>query len=344
VTEAQLVRAILDAPDDDGPREVYADWLTERGDPRGELVSLSLAQSRLVVSSPRWTEMELLIRERMRFAPAPVIPELPRAVWGLRRGVYEAVSNLGVGALLRHEDRLTAAAPFLRDLKLERLDVQELTSLLSSGIRLDILRLPAARPGVVAALALSPRARTLRGLALSGVKLSATDLGLLRAEHFPALSELALGSTDTQEDGVRILAQNGGLGLVRSLRLAGEPLGTDGCRQLARHAPATLRLLDLSRARVGFHGVLQLLKLRGLEELDLSRCPIGDVGCAELARSRQPLRGLRLSAANIFDDGARRLAEAPFASTLELLDLRDNKLGAEAARVLRARFGDRVLV
>src|SRR5215813_4740485 len=30
-----FIRAILDAPGDDAPRLVYADWLDERGDPRG---------------------------------------------------------------------------------------------------------------------------------------------------------------------------------------------------------------------------------------------------------------------------------------------------------------------
>jgi uncharacterized protein (TIGR02996 family) len=39
-TEAALLAAIRAAPDDDAPRLVYADWLTERGDPRGELITL----------------------------------------------------------------------------------------------------------------------------------------------------------------------------------------------------------------------------------------------------------------------------------------------------------------
>jgi uncharacterized protein (TIGR02996 family) len=31
-----LLQAVLASPDDDTPRLVYADWLEERGDPRGE--------------------------------------------------------------------------------------------------------------------------------------------------------------------------------------------------------------------------------------------------------------------------------------------------------------------
>ena len=45
-TNGQFLTEIYAAPDDDGPREVYADWLSERGDPRGELISLQLAAAR----------------------------------------------------------------------------------------------------------------------------------------------------------------------------------------------------------------------------------------------------------------------------------------------------------
>jgi uncharacterized protein (TIGR02996 family) len=39
-TEEDLLAAIAVAPDDDAPRLVYADWLQERGDPRGEYITL----------------------------------------------------------------------------------------------------------------------------------------------------------------------------------------------------------------------------------------------------------------------------------------------------------------
>jgi uncharacterized protein (TIGR02996 family) len=42
-TEEDLLAAIYEHPDDDGPRLVYADWLQERDDPRGEFITLQLA-------------------------------------------------------------------------------------------------------------------------------------------------------------------------------------------------------------------------------------------------------------------------------------------------------------
>ncbi|MBA3501632.1 MAG: TIGR02996 domain-containing protein, partial [Deltaproteobacteria bacterium] len=43
-TDEELLRAIAEQPDDDGVRLVYADWLQERGDPRGEFIALQLAK------------------------------------------------------------------------------------------------------------------------------------------------------------------------------------------------------------------------------------------------------------------------------------------------------------
>jgi len=44
-TEAELLAEIYAAPDDDQARMVYADWLQERGEPRGELIALQLART-----------------------------------------------------------------------------------------------------------------------------------------------------------------------------------------------------------------------------------------------------------------------------------------------------------
>src|SRR5689334_9332768 len=38
VDREAFLRAIIDRPEDDLPRLIYADWLDERGDPRGQLI------------------------------------------------------------------------------------------------------------------------------------------------------------------------------------------------------------------------------------------------------------------------------------------------------------------
>src|SRR5438270_1506512 len=42
-----LLDAVCADPDDDGPRLLYADWLDERGDPRGEFIRVQCARERL---------------------------------------------------------------------------------------------------------------------------------------------------------------------------------------------------------------------------------------------------------------------------------------------------------
>src|SRR6476469_3629321 len=44
--EARLLARVCAEPDDDLPRLVYADWLDEHGDPRGEFIRVQIALSR----------------------------------------------------------------------------------------------------------------------------------------------------------------------------------------------------------------------------------------------------------------------------------------------------------
>jgi uncharacterized protein (TIGR02996 family) len=60
-----LLQAILDDPDDDAVRLVYADWLEERGDPRAEFIRVGVQLAHLTRTAPRWRplwvrELELI--------------------------------------------------------------------------------------------------------------------------------------------------------------------------------------------------------------------------------------------------------------------------------------------
>lgn len=61
VTASDLLAAIYAAPNDDGPREVYADWLLENGDPeRGEFITLQLLRAKAGTgSTPRERLLQL---------------------------------------------------------------------------------------------------------------------------------------------------------------------------------------------------------------------------------------------------------------------------------------------
>jgi uncharacterized protein (TIGR02996 family) len=47
-----LLAAIKESPADDAPRLVYADWLEEHGEPRGEFLRLQCAPARLERGDP----------------------------------------------------------------------------------------------------------------------------------------------------------------------------------------------------------------------------------------------------------------------------------------------------
>jgi uncharacterized protein (TIGR02996 family) len=56
-TEAELFAAIAADPDSDGPRLVYADWLLDKGDPRGEWIQLECQKKRIPERDPRWKDV-----------------------------------------------------------------------------------------------------------------------------------------------------------------------------------------------------------------------------------------------------------------------------------------------
>jgi uncharacterized protein (TIGR02996 family) len=89
-----FLRAILGAPTEVGPREVYADWLCERADP------LSRARGELIAHQLAGQPADALLAEHEAFwihFPVPVV------AWEFRRGFVERV-DLDV-----HEDGLAAA-------------------------------------------------------------------------------------------------------------------------------------------------------------------------------------------------------------------------------------------
>ena len=56
--EEAFLEAIREAPDDDGPRLIFADWLEERGDPRGEFIRVQCALERLGPADPARPALE----------------------------------------------------------------------------------------------------------------------------------------------------------------------------------------------------------------------------------------------------------------------------------------------
>jgi uncharacterized protein (TIGR02996 family) len=123
---SELLQRVLDRPDDEGLRLVYADWLQERGDPRGELIILQLQKRKAPLTEEESARESALIEAHVDawqgklaritqfvefeggFLHACSLREVP--VWASRQREWRTVRHLGVqrdarflGALLESE-------------------------------------------------------------------------------------------------------------------------------------------------------------------------------------------------------------------------------------------------
>src|SRR5690242_9635328 len=88
-----FLRAILEDSENDTPRLVYADWLEERGDPRGEFIRVQCRLARTAPGDERTAlqqhERRLLERHQDEWL-GPLRPLL--SGWTFRRGFLDAMT------------------------------------------------------------------------------------------------------------------------------------------------------------------------------------------------------------------------------------------------------------
>jgi len=89
-SEAELVQMILEEPADDGRRLVYADWLLERGDPRGELISLQFKRRDQGLTGNEARRERVLLKQHGREWLGELEPVIERKGVELERGFLSA--------------------------------------------------------------------------------------------------------------------------------------------------------------------------------------------------------------------------------------------------------------
>src|SRR5262245_37130005 len=90
-----FLQTVLENPADDGARLVYADWLEEQGDPRGEFIRVQIELTRLKPGEPTFeglTDREMRLLGRHGAAWRAEIPEWARNGCEFRRGFVGEVS------------------------------------------------------------------------------------------------------------------------------------------------------------------------------------------------------------------------------------------------------------
>ena len=88
--------AVLAAPDDMSHRQVFGDWLSQRGDPRGEFIQIQMAAHQFSPDDPRRTELDRRAQALLDSHEARWVVPLPTPVenWRFQRGFIEIVRVL----------------------------------------------------------------------------------------------------------------------------------------------------------------------------------------------------------------------------------------------------------
>jgi uncharacterized protein (TIGR02996 family) len=237
VTEDELVAAVRADPDDDGPRLVYADWLSDRGDPRGELIGLHCKMARLPSRGAAHKAYQVEAQRLLVEQEAELARELEGIVthWRWRRG-FVAELTLLASSLVEHGEKIFKLAPLVTELRLTgEIDGARLAGTpFLRGIRvLDVSQMPLGPEGIAA---LAAAGLTIESLTANHC--GATDEGALALAtgDLPLLA-LSLEHNRIGSAGVRALLQ---MPRLITLRLRGNYLGELSRQLIDRFGPASV--------------------------------------------------------------------------------------------------------
>jgi uncharacterized protein (TIGR02996 family) len=349
----ELVSEIVAAPDDDAPRLVYADWLSARGDPLGELIVTQCALDQ-AETGDRPTAETRPLRARVR-----ALVDAHGATWldplfDITAGYYELRRGF-VEHVMLMQPRLDAAglleaAPLLRSVAA----TQEAAGPIFAAaeiLPIDAIRLSGATTlaTIGRASAALPRLRRLelrnlridassvRDLARLGAALDHLDVELSRplaCDHVlpelvtrpgrDRLRSLALANTQLAD-----LAPLGELPALVALELTAIPA----------RVPSLPALTDLGLGkRTDIDPIELLATLPALRRLRIVHGRLGDAAAIAIASSPEVARLTRLDLSHnaIGPSGARALADSPHLHGLVELDLRFNPIDDDAKHRLQS--------
>jgi uncharacterized protein (TIGR02996 family) len=340
----ELLAAVMAAPDDDGPRLVYADWLIERDDVRGEFIALQCAIARGEAHAGDLArERELLALQGQGWLAEL---GLQREEAGFRRGFVELLAVATPDRLLQ-----IASRPLPEPVLTVRLAEYDDPGVLADALA-SLCNLPALRTLEVS---------TRWGRAPPQVRLPSH----LRALECPwrfldrvdgwresSLQALVVRDLEAEVTLFRVL------GGPLPATLTALELGLEGDSSVRRIAsgieeirwlvklPQLERLSSLGLSGRGLydHAAGELCAtpcVSRLERLDLSRNRLRQRAARLLASSPHlPLLAeLDLSHNQIDEAGALALAGSPHLQRLRRLALAGNPIGIRGHAALRERFG-----
>ncbi|MBL8916823.1 MAG: TIGR02996 domain-containing protein [Archangium sp.] len=324
-----LLERVLQNPDDDGAREVFADFLTERDDPRGEFITLQLhakPSGATPLGAAQTSKADRLLAANV----TKWIPGLPsdRFVVHFERGFVAEVRCF-------NPDALEEVAAVVR--------VEPVT-------RLSFL---STRPFDMAVVAAWPEISRLRSISLhmlSGMALADGEATLeaMRAVRWPALEALYFRAQRIGDEGFNVLAQHAqhAFPKLTALGVDEDTVTAAGMGELLNSKWASrLERLSLSENLLGPNGaevIAQSRRLSRLTQLSLAGNGLGNDGARALADAGglRSLLSLDLRRNRITPAGLNALLESHHLRHLEQLELTGNPLGRAGWKEVRERFGE----
>lgn len=243
-----FVAAVRAELDDDLPRLIYADYLEERGDPRGTFIRTQLELAQISLDDPR--RRDLLAQEAALLARYETewLGELSGELvqFGFQRGFLEV--SLSVNRFL--DDALTW------------LDGPTVAGVMVYADK-------ALPPGLLQRLVASPRAAHIHALNLSFEWIKDAGAALVAGgTYFQSLLTLILGNNGLTDDGAVALAQSPNLKSLRCLWLRSNLIGDAGAAALADSPSLSgLRQLDLANNEITSAGAAALAQSPGWQHL-----------------------------------------------------------------------------
>ncbi len=346
-----LLRAIINHPDEDTPRLVYADWLDEHGEAkraaciRAQVEHHRTAQADTAanavaafVEGGSWRGLDRIDwaavdaglgaalaareaagRELKQSAKAEGLPRVKGVTfYPGERGFYGHAAVRDTAAFLKHADAIFRAAP-ITDIAFQELTAEQARALVFSGhlARVRSLRLSAVEPDAIRTLGASDGAAGVRELELRPESFGELVPALAAGHHWAGLTRLEVPNMGEDDD---------------------PPAGGALAEMLARPQFSGLRTLDVCNHGVDDNAARVIAtRLPELRHLGLAVNPISGTGWEALAASKslQHLRRLELNACEVNDGGAAsRLISTKNMPNLCVLKLDGNELDGLAPGVL----------
>jgi uncharacterized protein (TIGR02996 family) len=337
--EQAFMSAIVAEPDDDTRRLVFADWLDERGSEedraRAALIRAQCGLENLPEGSKERGKLEseaqkILKKYEGRWTKPLRTARLLSNIT-FRRGFLDGGSMTPTTFVQRGEE-LFRLAPTLRSLIFPNA-ANEVTELAES-------------PYLERLASVDLTYMCTCGICDIDVELR----DLFKSKYATNLRCLSVARDRVNLEVMRALARSTVLGNLTSLDLSGNPMTTECVAALAASRKLTkLTRLDLARnglQRVGVEALATAKHFPALTWLGLSanRIPAAGVKALVAAPFFKQLTAFDLSQNRITEAGAKALADAAGTSKLEHVDLRGARLGGRATKLLKAAFGEKVLL